>query len=104
MRPLPLRLVVTVLISVTVALPGCDGGGGGGGGSTDSGSGSDDGGGDGDECEDRGSSRLGGVCYGDCDCAKGFTCYSDEYGEQCCAEELADLENGVFGVDCDGVQ
>ena len=53
---------------------------------------------------DRGSSELGGVCRDDCDCASDYSCYEDDYAEQCCARELADLENGAWGIDCDGVQ
>lgn len=58
-----------------------------------------------DECGgDRGDGNLGDVCREDCDCGTGYTCYTDDYDEQCCAEDLNDLDNGVWGVDCDGVQ
>lgn len=58
-----------------------------------------------DECGgDRGDGNLGDVCREDCDCASGYTCYTDDYSEQCCAEDLNDLENGGWGVDCDGAQ
>ncbi len=58
-----------------------------------------------DECDgDRGDGNLGDVCREDCDCASGYTCYTDDYSEQCCAKQLNDLENGAWGVDCDGVQ
>lgn len=58
-----------------------------------------------DECGgDRASGTLGDVCREDCDCASGYSCWTDDYDEQCCAAELNDLDNGVWGIDCDGVQ
>ena len=57
------------------------------------------------ECPDgRGSSTLGGVCREDCDCASGYSCFDDDYDEQCCAHDLSDLDNGAWGIDCDGLQ
>ncbi len=59
----------------------------------------------GDVCgNDRSDGNLGDVCRVDCDCAVGFNCYTDDYSEQCCAEDLNDLDNGVWGIDCDGRQ
>ena len=94
-------LAALVLFTYTT-LPGCYGGAAGGGYSdTDYSSGS----GTNDECGgDRGSGDLGSVCREDCDCSSGYSCYTDDYAEQCCAHELNDLENGAWGVDCDGVQ
>jgi hypothetical protein len=44
------------------------------------------------------------VCRDDCDCDTRYSCFTDDYSEQCCAAELKDLDNGVWGIDCDGVQ
>jgi hypothetical protein len=58
-----------------------------------------------DECGgDRADGYLGDVCREDCDCAVGYSCLTDDYDEQCCAQDLNDLDNGVWGIDCDGVQ
>lgn len=90
----------TLAIMMTMAvLNGCgdeDNSNGNGGGGNDTGSGECDG--------DRGDGNLGDVCRDDCDCGVGYDCYTDDYSEQCCAEQLNDLENGAWGVDCDGVQ
>ena len=90
-------------ILMLAGLIGCGSAGGGG-----NGGGNGNGGNDtssSDECGgDRGDGNLGDVCREDCDCASSYTCYTDDYAEQCCAQDLNDLENGAWGVDCDGVQ
>ena len=101
-------IAILACISFT-GLIGCSeeesGGGGGGGGGRYTDTGYSSGNGSNDECGgDRGSGDLGSVCREDCDCSSGYSCYTDDYAEQCCAQQLNDLENGSWGVDCDGVQ
>lgn len=94
---------LTFSILLMACLSGCDTGGSNGNGNNNGdNNGNDTGSG---ECGgDRGDGNLGDVCRDDCDCGSGFSCYTDDYAEQCCAEQLNDLDNGAWGVDCDGVQ
>ncbi|MDP2310234.1 MAG: hypothetical protein Q8P18_29735 [Pseudomonadota bacterium] len=93
-------VVLSLAIGASAPIGGCYSSGGGSGGGLDQ---DEDGGFD--ECGgDRADGYLGDVCREDCDCAVGYGCLDDDYGEQCCAQELNDLDNGVWGIDCDGVQ
>ena len=95
-----IRPLALVTIGAAAVVPGCYSSGGGSGGGFEA---DEDGGFD--ECGgDRASGTLGDVCREDCDCSVGYSCLTDDYDEQCCARELNDLDNGVWGIDCDGVQ
>ncbi|MES2641038.1 MAG: hypothetical protein V4850_16225 [Myxococcota bacterium] len=92
--------LLSVAIVAGASIAGCYSSGGGSGGNIEQ---DEDGGYD--ECGgDRADGYLGDLCREDCDCAVGYGCLDDDYGEQCCAQELNDLDNGVWGIDCDGVQ
>lgn len=63
----------------------------------------------GDPCGDeRGGVEFGGACQQDCDCEEGMDCYTDDYGDNCCAEEIDQLQDedwtGDPVLDCDEVQ